>query len=88
MVPEWIPERRALPDASRPGSSGLVGSSEGEAGPAAGRSCWPRPQRLSRSYASIVRANVMTVFNALLAGFGALTLAFGDRSIGITPQEF
>src|SRR5665213_1063868 len=32
----------------------------------------------SRSYASIVRANVLTVFNAILAGFGALTLIFGD----------
>jgi hypothetical protein len=28
----------------------------------------------------------MTVFNAILAGFGALTMAFGDRSIGIRPQ--
>jgi len=37
-----------------------------------------RPQRPSRSYTSIVRANVLTVFNAILAGFGALTLAFGD----------
>ena len=32
----------------------------------------------SRSYASIVRANVFTVFNAILAGFGAVTLIFGD----------
>ncbi len=32
----------------------------------------------SRSYASIVRANVLTVFNAILAGFGAVTLIFGD----------
>jgi cation-transporting ATPase E len=31
-----------------------------------------------RSYASIVRANVLTVFNAILAGFGAITLIFGD----------
>ncbi|HYM54368.1 MAG TPA: HAD-IC family P-type ATPase, partial [Solirubrobacteraceae bacterium] len=38
----------------------------------------PPPQRTSRSYASIVRANVLTVFNAILAGFGAVTLAFGD----------
>jgi cation-transporting ATPase E len=34
--------------------------------------------RSSRSYASIVRANVLTVFNAILAGFGAVTLLFGD----------
>ena len=32
----------------------------------------------SRSYASIVRANVITVFNLILAVFGGLTLAFGD----------
>ena len=32
----------------------------------------------SRSYASIVRANVLTVFNAILAVSGGLTLVFGD----------
>ena len=39
-----------------------------------------RPHRpeTSRSYASIVRANVLTVFNLILAVFGALTLIFGD----------
>jgi cation-transporting P-type ATPase E len=35
-------------------------------------------QASSRSYGSIVRANVLTVFNAILAAFGALTLVFGD----------
>ena len=41
----------------------------------AGRS----PRRVaSRSYASIVRANVLTVFNLILAGFGVVTLIFGD----------
>ena len=57
---------------------GLAGLSEGDAAKrliARGRI---RPQRPSRSYTSIVRANVLTVFNAILAGFGALTLAFGD----------
>jgi P-type E1-E2 ATPase len=39
----------------------------------------PRAQdRSSRSYASIVRANVFTVFNAILIVFGLLTLAFGE----------
>lgn len=37
----------------------------------------PRPPS-SRSYRSIVRANLFTVFNLILAAFGALTLAFGD----------
>jgi cation-transporting P-type ATPase E len=32
----------------------------------------------SRSYGSIVRANVLTVFNAILAAFGTVTLVFGD----------
>lgn len=32
----------------------------------------------SRSYASIVRANTLTVFNLILAAFGAVTLIFGD----------
>ncbi|HXD53941.1 MAG TPA: HAD-IC family P-type ATPase [Solirubrobacteraceae bacterium] len=32
----------------------------------------------SRSYATIVRANVFTVFNGILGGFGAVTLIFGD----------
>ncbi len=35
-------------------------------------------QATSRSYASIVRANVLTVFNLILAAFGAITLIFGD----------
>ena len=32
----------------------------------------------SRSYRSIVRANVFTVFNLILAAFGGLTLVYGD----------
>ena len=35
------------------------------------------PAASSRSTASIVRANVFTVFNAILVGMGVLTLAFG-----------
>jgi len=37
-----------------------------------------RKNASTRSYASIVRANVFTVFNVILAGFGTLTLAFGE----------
>ncbi len=53
----------------------------------------------SRSYMSIVRANVLTVFNVILASFGIVTLVFGDArdalflgiiivnaSIGITQE--
>ncbi len=36
------------------------------------------PPATSRSTASIVRANVFTVFNGILAAFGVLTLIFGD----------
>ena len=36
------------------------------------------PARTSRSYASIVRANVFTIFNLILAVAGVLTLAFGQ----------
>ena len=36
------------------------------------------PPATSRSVASIVRANVFTVFNAILVVFGALMLVFGD----------
>ena len=37
----------------------------------------PKPAS-SRSYASIVRANVFTIFNLILGVFGALTLAYGE----------
>jgi P-type E1-E2 ATPase len=37
-----------------------------------------RPPATSRSYASIVRANVFTVFNLILAVAGAATIAFGN----------
>jgi cation-transporting P-type ATPase E len=35
-------------------------------------------QQTSRSYASIVRANVLTFFNLILVVFGVLTLVYGD----------
>jgi cation-transporting P-type ATPase E len=38
----------------------------------------PAKRRSSRSYLSIVRANVLTVFNLIIGAFGVLTLAFGD----------
>src|SRR5829696_9372710 len=36
------------------------------------------PAASSRSVGSIVRANTLTVFNAILVAFGVLTLAFAD----------
>ncbi len=60
------------------GPASLEGLSEQEAA----RRLAARPRSsgrgTSRSYVSIVRANVLTVFNAILAGFGAVTLIFGD----------
>ena len=39
----------------------------------------PEPkEQSSRSYGSIVRANVFTIFNLILATFGVLVVAFGD----------
>jgi len=37
-----------------------------------------RPAASSRSYASIARANLLTIFNLILAVFGVVTLVFGD----------
>ncbi len=59
------------------GRNDLIGISEEEA--ARRRSGRAKAHRgSSRSYASIVRANVLTVFNVILAAFGAVTLIFGD----------
>lgn len=63
------------PTASQPAHPGLTEAEASAILDARGRY---RRARTSRSYASIVRANVLTVFNAILAGFGAMTLALGD----------
>jgi magnesium-transporting ATPase (P-type) len=72
------PGRGPTPPGPAPGALALSGLSEAEAARRLAERGRPRVQRTSRSYASIVRANVLTVFNAILAGFGAVTLAFGD----------
>jgi len=56
-------------------TTGPGGLTDAEA--AARRPHRPRP-RPSRSYASIVRANVFTLFNLILASFAVITLWFGD----------
>ena len=56
----------------------LVGLSEDEAARRLAARGHVRPSSEGRSYVSIVRANVLTVFNAILAAFGAVTLIFGD----------
>ena len=69
--------RGAAPPALPP-SSALVGLSEQEATRRLGARGRPKRGASSRSYTSIVRANVLTVFNVILAAFGAVTLIFGD----------
>lgn len=54
------------------------GLSQEEASQRLAKSGRPSGRRTSRSYASIVRANVFTVFNLILAVAGAATLAFGE----------
>jgi cation-transporting ATPase E len=70
--------RTAPPAVSGPGDSAPLGLSDAEAARRLAERGRPRRERSSRSYAGIVRANVLTVFNLILASFGALTLIFGD----------
>jgi P-type E1-E2 ATPase len=67
----------AVAPAPVPAARARVGLTEAEAR-ARRQSSPPAAGRSSRSYASIVRANVFTVFNAILLAFGVLTLAFGE----------
>jgi cation-transporting ATPase E len=60
------------------GGAPRTGLSEAEASHLLSARGPARKPASSRSYASIVRANVLTVFNLILAGFGAVTLLFGD----------
>ncbi|MGN6188438.1 MAG: HAD-IC family P-type ATPase [Conexibacter sp.] len=70
---------RATPDARRSdATAGAAGLSEREARRRLAERPPPRAVAASRSYRSIVVANVFTVFNAILAVAGAVTLALGD----------
>ncbi|HEX5309012.1 MAG TPA: HAD-IC family P-type ATPase [Solirubrobacteraceae bacterium] len=60
------------------GGGALGGLSEQEAARRLAARGRVRRESEGRSYVSIVRANVLTVFNAILAAFGAVTLIFGD----------
>ena len=55
-----------------------IGLSEAEAAARRAARGRVRERRTSRSYASIVRANVFTVFNLILAVAGAAMLVFGE----------
>ncbi|HVW48138.1 MAG TPA: HAD-IC family P-type ATPase [Solirubrobacterales bacterium] len=56
----------------------MAGLSEKEAARLLKERGTPREQATSRSYLSIAIANTFTVFNAILAGFGAATIIWGD----------
>ena len=68
-------ERPASAPAAPALSDGLTEAQASQRRAREGRS---RGSASSRSYTSIIRANVLTVFNLILAGFGVLTLIFGD----------
>ena len=68
----------AVTPTSRVVPSATDGLTEAEAAARLARRGPTPPERSSRSYASIVRANVLTVFNLILAVAGAATLAFGE----------
>jgi magnesium-transporting ATPase (P-type) len=59
-------------------ASDAAGLSGAEAARRLARAGRPVHRASSRSYVSIVRANVLTVFNLILGGFGVVTLVFGD----------
>ena len=76
---------RARPDGHRSAATedaastrAVAGLSEREAARRLAERPPPRAVATSRSYRSIVVANIFTVFNAILAVAGALTLLFGD----------
>jgi magnesium-transporting ATPase (P-type) len=58
--------------------SSTAGLSEDEAARRLKEAGTPREQATSRSYLSIAVANTFTVFNAILAGFGAATIIWGN----------
>jgi cation-transporting P-type ATPase E len=71
-------ERAAPPVADSGGAATVRGLSEAEARRRLPDRPPPARTGASRSYGSIVRANVFTVFNLILAVFGAITLLYGD----------
>jgi cation-transporting ATPase E/undecaprenyl-diphosphatase len=68
----------APPATENPLAGKSHGLSQSEASRRLARRGRPSARRSSRSYASIVRANVFTVFNLILGIAGAATLVFGE----------
>lgn len=78
VFPVTRDSRSTSPAHGSGGRTGEGGLTEREAQRRLAESRQERKPVSSRSYASIVRANVLTVFNLILASFGGVTLAFGD----------
>jgi P-type E1-E2 ATPase len=72
-----VSEPAARPEAEAPGFQ-QAGLSEAEARRRLAERPAAQPDTHTRSTASIVRANVLTPFNAILVVLGAITLVFGD----------
>ena len=64
--------------APHPPGHAEAGLTEAEAARRLGAGRRAPRRRSSRSYASIARANTLTIPNAILLAFGVLTLAFGS----------
>ena len=71
----WAPETEPEPENERGASEGLT---ELEAAKRLAERPSGTTPRTSRSYAGIIRANVFTVFNLILAVAGGVTLAFAE----------
>jgi cation-transporting P-type ATPase E len=78
MSPSRQPPAAASRLDPKQGPVGAAGLSEAEAARRLAERGELQPPASSRSYASIVRANTLTVFNLILVVFGVLTLAFAD----------
>src|SRR5581483_2392698 len=71
-------DRRGRDRQRAQGAHDVSGLTEAEAARRLGERGPPARPATSRSYASIVRANVFTLFNLILAVAGGMTLAFGE----------
>jgi cation-transporting ATPase E len=78
MEPVTAADRRTAPARARVQAHPTRGLTDAEAGRRRSDAGRPRRSAPSRSYPSIVRANVLTLFNAILTAFGVVTLIFGD----------
>src|SRR4051794_12132936 len=80
MEPATAIDSQAVPADGRPSAppAAPAGLTEAEAARRLAAGGPRRRPATSRSYTSIVRANVLTVFNLILVAFGVVTLVFGD----------